>query len=551
MSIPSFEDMVRMKQVLNALLAIHKCTYNALKLHLAIQAQAAGQVANNPPQPAVGHLAIQGQAQGAGLNNAPNQVANNPPQPDVGHLQVHVPSDIEDADDEEEGAGEVQLARVDAQGRRRRRKRGPRKRRQWWVRPWGSGDRRLLFGHFDNLMSELRVEDPYSYFNFLRMSAAMFEELLARVTPRIQKQDTNYRKAHSAGLKLAITLRYMATGENYPCLSYGFRVSRHTIAVIIPEVCKAIQDELAEEVVQFPQDADEWRQVAARFQQKWNLPHALGALDGKHIRIRRPNKSGSVYHNYKGFFSIVLMALVDADYKFLFADCGGVGHQSDMQLFNSSPLKEALDANDLDIPPPDNLPNDNVPFPYFIIGDDAFALREYMMKPFSQRNLTMEQRIYNYRISRARIVVENAFGILAQRWQCFLTTMQQNPEIVRQILHAGICLHNFIRIRLVRDNVQDLAPGVRPDAEDEEHNIIPGAWREHAHLEPIDARHQGLRELEAAKIQRQTLLAYFNSPAGAVPWQEERVLSRIHINIPAQLQAQDGEDGDGEVDNNE
>ena len=113
------------------------------------------------------------------------------------------------------------------------------------------------------------------------------------------------------------------------------------------------------------------------------------------------------------------MALVDADYKFMFTGVGGVGHQSDMQLFNSSPLKEGLDEGDLDIPPPDNLPNDNVPFPYFILRDDAFALREYMMKPFSQRNLTKEQRIYNYRISRARMVVENAFGILAQRWQCF------------------------------------------------------------------------------------------------------------------------------------
>jgi len=81
MSIPSFEDMVRMKLVLNALLGIHRSTYNILKLHLAIQAQAAG------------------------LNYAPNQVANNPPQPDVGHLQVHVPSDIEDADDEEKEAG--------------------------------------------------------------------------------------------------------------------------------------------------------------------------------------------------------------------------------------------------------------------------------------------------------------------------------------------------------------------------------------------------------------------------------------------------------------
>jgi len=250
----AFDDVVRLRLAVTLMKELTENTYNLIILYLA----------NHPED--------------AGLYYQANLLPNQPPEADVGHLQVNVTADEADADDEEEEAREVLLARVDAQGRRRRRKRGPRKRRQWWVRPWGSGDRRLLFGHFDNLMAELRVEDPYSYFNFLRMSAQMFEELLTRLTPRIQKQDTNWRKAHSPGLKLAITLRYMATGENYPCLSYGFRVSRHTIAVIIPEVCKAIQDELAEEVVTFPQNEDEWRQVAARFQQKWNMPHALGAL---------------------------------------------------------------------------------------------------------------------------------------------------------------------------------------------------------------------------------------------------------------------------------
>ena len=131
----------------------------------------------------------------------------------------------------------------------------------------------------------------------------------------------------------------------------------------------------------------------------------------------------------------------------------------------------------------------------------------------------------------------------------FLTTMQQKHEIVQQIVHAGVCLHNFIRIRLVRDNVQDLAPGIQPDAEDEEHNVIPGAWRANANLEPLDARHQGLRELEAAKVQRQTLVAYFNSPAGAVPWQEERVASRMQVHLPPEPQPQ--RPNEAESDNNE
>ena len=143
----AFDDVVRLRIAVTLMKELTRNTYNLIILYLA----------NHPEH--------------AGLYYPPNQLANQPPEADVGHLQVNVPADEADADDEEEEAREVLLARVDAQGRRRRRKRGPRKRRQWWVRPWASGDRRLLYGHFDNLMAELRVEDPYSYFNFLRMSA--------------------------------------------------------------------------------------------------------------------------------------------------------------------------------------------------------------------------------------------------------------------------------------------------------------------------------------------------------------------------------------------
>ena len=69
------------------------------------------------------------------------------------------------------------------------------------------------------------------------------------------------------------------------------------------------------------------------------------------------------------------------------------------------------------------------------------------MKPFSRRNLPEAERIFNYRLSRGRRVVENAFGILSNRFRCLLTTMQQTPKVVESIGLACRCFHNLMRLR--------------------------------------------------------------------------------------------------------
>ena len=110
--------------------------------------------------------------------------------------------------------------------------------------------------------------------------------------------------------------------------------------------------------------------------------------------------------------------------SFMFSAISAKGAASDAQIFNGSELKECLDNGSIRFPAPDPLPNDTKNMPYFFIGDDAFALRPSMMKPYSDRGMTNDERIYKSRWSRARCVVENSFGILANRFQVLLTTMK-------------------------------------------------------------------------------------------------------------------------------
>ena len=411
---------------------------------------------------------------------------------------------------EEEMEEEIEVEQVE--GRRDRRRVHPRrkvKQRSRWTYKWVKD--RPQFGQYENLMNELEAEHPAMYKNFQRVTPDMFMEILERVERRIQRQDTFWRKALPAGLKLAVTLRYLASGDSYKSLAFAFRVPCNTICRIIPEVCQAIIDTFMPEVIPMPTEEVEWKAIAHQFYKKWNLPHCIGAVDGKHVSIKCPARSGSIFYNYKGFFSIVLMAVVDADYRFVYINVGANGAGSDGGVFAQCNIKEDLEEDRLGVPPAEGLPNapDKV-IPYFLVGDEAFPLKTWLMKPIPQRNLTRQQRIYNYRLSRGRRVVENAFGILASRWRCMLTTMPQRPETVQKIVVASCCLHNLLRRRkyppehggpAYHRNVN--IPG----------NQLPDLGR------PL-GRNPGTT---AAKAQRNALVEYFNSPAGCVPWQEDRI----------------------------
>ena len=114
-------------------------------------------------------------------------------------------------------------------------------------------------------------------------------------------------------------------------------------------------------------------------------------------------------------------------------DVGCNGRISNGGVFRNCDLHKELEEKRLNIPNPTPLPGTHIPFPYMIVADDAFPLKKYIMKPFNQIGLTPQRRIYNYRLSRARRVVKNAFGILANRFRVFMTPIGLVPEKVEVI----------------------------------------------------------------------------------------------------------------------
>ena len=115
------------------------------------------------------------------------------------------------------------------------------------------------------------------------------------------------------------------------------------------------------------------------------------------------------------FHTIVLM-IVDTYYKFLYADVGTTGAGSDGRVFAMTDLKDTLEDGSIGLPPAERLPAGDGPIPFYSVVDEAFPLKTWLMNPLPHRSMNREHRIFNYRLSRARRVVENVFGLLAARY---------------------------------------------------------------------------------------------------------------------------------------
>ena len=289
----------------------------------------------------------------------------------------------------------------------------------------------------------------------------------------------------------------MGSGCDQLDLHLTYRIGHSTIGKIVRRVCRAIWETLKEE--SFPELTEErWKEIAEGFQIRSQFPNCLGAIDGKHVRIRKPRMSGSLFHNYKNYFSVVLLAIAGAIYKFIYIDDGAFGKDSDSSIFERTDFYKKLENNELDIPKGQPLPGTVGPnMPYTFIGDEAFSLSRKVMRPYSGKVLShTKKNIFNYRLSRARRNVESTFGLLSNKWRIFQKATNVNLDLAIILIKTYCALHNFVRSR-DGFNIQD-ALSVQGFNE-------MGQDTSRASLQSTQARNK--------------LADYFISNVGSVPWQ--------------------------------
>lgn len=228
-------------------------------------------------------------------------------------------------------------------------------------------------------------------------------------------------------------------------LHYVYRLGKSKLTEVVRRTCDVLWKKLKEIVTKEP-TKKKWEEIAQDFKKYKNFPDCIG---GKHIRIIKHTDSGSLYYNYKNYFSTVSLAVCDANYCFICIDVGAYGKSNDSTIFKNSLFhhKKLMDKT-LNIPAAKPISATcTMSLPHVIVADEAFSLNENIMRLYCRHSLTNKKRIFSYRLSRARRYIECCFGIMANKWRIFHRPLNVNIDFAEDLIKACCALHNYVRLR--------------------------------------------------------------------------------------------------------
>ena len=276
-----------------------------------------------------------------------------------------------------------------------------------------------------------------------RLTKATFLRLCADLRPAIAKDDTRFRKALPVEKRVAIALWRLSGNNEYRTIAHLFGVGTSTACTITNEVCRTIVRLLAAEYIQMP-TGHRLRDVVRGFRDICRLPRIGGAVDGTHIPIVAPSIHPQDYYNRKSFYSVVLQGTVDCDLLFTNVFIGWPGRVHDARIFANSWLYRQGQAQGSPFSDGGTVNIHGIQVPVLILADAAYPLLQWVMKPFPDNgHLTREKAAFNARLSRGRIVVEQAFGLLKGRWRILLRQQGIHLENLCSIIAACCILHNY------------------------------------------------------------------------------------------------------------
>ena len=295
----------------------------------------------------------------------------------------------------------------------------------WFDRLWGN----VEFDTFDDYWKQ--------EFHF---SKCLFNDILHIVAGDMVKSDTNFRKAITIQKRVAIALWRLSTGNSFRSTAAVFGVGKSSAVYITKQFCNCIAKRACN-FIKFPRNERETSIALEKFSEICRIPQAIGAIDATHVEIVAPENAPIDYCR-KQKFTINTQAVVDGKLKFMDVSTGFPGSIHDARVLRASSLYHTAERGDILNRPLAYVANQ--PVKPVIIGDGAYPLTSWLLKPYSDNGtLTRSEIKYNRTLSSARSVVERAFGILKACWRCLLKRLDNRTRNVVDIIITCCVLHNI------------------------------------------------------------------------------------------------------------
>lgn len=277
--------------------------------------------------------------------------------------------------------------------------------------------------------------------NAFRVDRQTFDFLVNNLK-HLKRADTTWREAIPLNKRIAVSLYALGSSAEYRTIASLCGVGRSTVGEMTLEfcieLCKIFQREFLHIYPPTQEKVEENVHGFARL----GFPQCFGAIDGCHIEVNPPQEEASDYFNYKGWYSTVLFACVDYRYRFMYVNVGSPGKCNDSTIFETSLLKVQHEKNPIFQMNAKTIQGVNVPV--LLIGDSAFRLSRYVMKPFPFSSCQDEaEKKFNFHLSKCRRVVENAFGHLKARFRRLGKGLEVNIDNAPTIIKACCLLHNI------------------------------------------------------------------------------------------------------------
>jgi hypothetical protein len=314
--------------------------------------------------------------------------------------------------------------------------------RDWWVFPKSHTEWEVIQGQIWRISPALLDAKWKQYY---RMPYGTFLELVDELAPHMQRQDTRFRAATPIKKAVAMVLYRLAKGHAPKDVADKFGVGTATVHVYTHLMCSILASprKLLKKYIDIP-SGNKLQRIIAKFKEISDIDNFAGAVDGSHIKLHRKPQGRFFPAEYwcrHDFHSILLQGVCDADKLFwdVCVRCPGGTH--DATHLRESDLWQKLRAHEVLQEPVINVGGKEVK--PFIVGDSAYPLSSFLLKPFNNRSTgTAQQNVFDKHMRKGRVKIENAFGVLKNRFQ-ILKNLNVQVDKAADVIVACCVLHNI------------------------------------------------------------------------------------------------------------